>query len=177
MVFVSSYKVPDKEDTTKNSKRNQPCHMMDEKCQIQSIFLSIVISNEIDWLKVLLELTAQWKHREEQFGLVSLDTVNDFVFLLGVQHEMLLDHTTINQSLRIELLLKDWLYQPNLLGSSESLVLRPSCISELNVLILILQLDDQLLIFSRLIEDVITEVDKHNLRIFWILGVFESLPF
>ena len=84
------------------------------------------------------------------------------MLLLGVQHEMLEDHLTLNQCVHIELPLEDRLYQPTLLDSSEPLVLCPARISELNILILILQLDNQLLILSSFVQYVVTEINQHN---------------
>lgn len=98
------------------------------------------------------------------------------MLLLGVQHEMLEDHLTLNQCVHIELPLEDRLYQPTLLDSSEPLVLCPARISELNILILILQLDNQLLILSSFVQYVVTEINQHNQFALRILGMPEFLP-
>ena len=133
--------MPDKEDTTEYSQRHQPRHVVNKEGQIQGILLSVVISDEVDWLEVLLELTAHREHREEQLDLVPGNAIDDFVLLLRVEHEMLDDHTSFNQRVDIEFSFEYRLDQSGLLDSSEALELGASCIDEWYVLELVLQLD------------------------------------
>ena len=51
--------MPDEEDQTQNRQGGQPRHVVDEESQIERIFFSIVICTQVDWLKVVLEATAQ----------------------------------------------------------------------------------------------------------------------
>ena len=88
--------MPDKEDTAEYSQRHQPRHVVNKEGQIQGILLSVVISDEVDWLEVLLELTAHREHREEQLDFVPGNAIDDFVLLLRVEHEMLDDHTSLS---------------------------------------------------------------------------------
>lgn len=130
--------MPDEEDTAQYGQRHQPRHVVNEEGQIQSILLSVVISDEIDGLKVLLELTAHREHREEQLDFVPLNAIDDFVLLLRMEHEMLYDNTSFNERVNIEFFLEYRLDQPHLFDSSETLELHASCICEWNVLELVL---------------------------------------
>ena len=94
--------MPDKEDTTEYSQRDQPRHVVNKEGQIQGILLSVVIGDEVDRLKVLLELAAHREHREEQLDFVPGNAVDDFVLLLRVQHEMLVNNSSFNQCVNIE---------------------------------------------------------------------------
>ena len=133
--------MPYKEDTAEYGQRHQPRHVVNEEGQIQGILLSVVICDEVDRLKVLLELTAHREHREEQLDFVPLNAIDDFVLLLCVEHEMLNDYTSLNQRVYIEFSFEYRLDQPVLLDSSKALELCASCICEWNVLEFVLQLD------------------------------------
>ena len=90
---------------------------------------------------------------------------------------MLIDDSTLDERVDVELPLEDRLDQPVGLHTSESLVLGTTSIQEFNVLVLVLQLDQQLLFFSSLVKDIITKVDNYNHLVLRVLRMFECFPF
>ena len=75
---------------------------------------------------------------------------------------MLVDDLAVDQGLDVELLLEDGLDEAILLSAPEALELRSAGVAEGYALVLVLQLDLELLIFSFLVQDVIAEVDQNH---------------
>ena len=93
-----------------------------------------------------------------------------------MQHEVLIDDITVDQGLDVELLLEDGLDQSVLLSAPEALELGPAGVGEPDALVLVLQLDQQLLLLSLPVEDVVAEVDQNHKLGIRLLRVLERLP-
>ena len=135
---------------------------MHEESKVERVLLSVVVRYEVDGLEVVLEAAAEREHGKEQLSLVASERVDDFVLLLCVQHEVLVDDLAVDQGLDVELLLEDGLDEAILLSAPEALELRSAGVAEGYALVLVLQLDLELLIFSFLVQDVIAEVDQNH---------------
>ena len=135
---------------------------MHEESKVESVLLSVVVRYEVDRFEVVLEAAAEREHGKEQLSLVASERVDDFVLLLCVQHEVLVDDLAVDQGLDVELLLEDGLDEAILLSAPEALELRSAGVAEGYALVLVLQLDLKLLIFSFLVQDVIAEVDQNH---------------
>ena len=135
---------------------------MHEESKVERVLLSVVVRYEVDGLEVVLEAAAEREHGKEQLSLVASERVDDFVLLLCVQHEVLVDDLAVDQGLDVELLLEDGLDEAILLSAPEALELRSAGVAEGYALVLVLQLDLKLLIFSFLVQDVIAEVDQNH---------------
>ena len=142
---------------------------MHEESKVESVLLSVVVRYEVDRFEVVLEAAAEREHGKEQLSLVASERVDDFVLLLCVQHEVLVDDLAVDQGLDVELLLEDGLDEAILLSAPEALELRSAGVAEGYALVLVLQLDLELLIFSFLVQDVIAEVDQNHKLVLWLL--------
>ena len=142
---------------------------MHEESKVESVLLSVVVRYEVDGFEVVLEAAAEREHGKEQLSLVASERVDDFVLLLCVQHEVLVDDLAVDQGLDVELLLEDGLDEAILLSAPEALELRSAGVAEGYALVLVLQLDLELLIFSFLVQDVIAEVDQNHKLVLWLL--------
>ena len=142
---------------------------MHEESKVECVLLSVVVRYEVDRFEVVLEAAAEREHGKEQLSLVASERVDDFVLLLCVQHEVLVDDLAVDQGLDVELLLEDGLDEAILLSAPEALELRSAGVAEGYALVLVLQLDLKLLIFSFLVQDVIAEVDQNHKLVLWLL--------
>ena len=142
---------------------------MHEESKVESVLLSVVVRYEVDGFEVVLEAAAEREHGKEQLSLVASERVDDFVLLLCVQHEVLVDDLAVDQGLDVELLLEDGLDEAILLSAPEALELRSAGVAEGYALVLVLQLDLKFLIFSFLVQDVIAEVDQNHKLVLWLL--------
>ena len=154
--------MPYEQNHAQEGQRKQPGHVVHEESKVESVLLSVVVRYEVDGLEVVLEAAAERKHGKEQLSLVASERVDDFVLLLCVQHEVLVDDLAVDQGLDVELLLEDGLDEAILLSAPEALELRSAGVAEGYALVLVLQLDLKLLIFSFLVQDVIAEVDQNH---------------
>ena len=150
--------------------------MVQEESKVECILLSVIVCYEVDRLEVVLEAAAKREHREEKLCLVASERIDDFILLLSVQHEVLVDDLAVDQGLDIELLLEDGLDKAVLLSAPEALELGPAGVGEPDALVLVLQLDQQLLLLSLPVEDVVAEVDQNHKLGIGLLRVLERLP-
>ena len=150
--------------------------MVQEESKVECILLSVIVCYEVDRLEVVLEAAAKREHREEKLCLVASERIDDFILLLSVQHEVLVDDLAVDQGLDIELLLEDGLDKAVLLSAPEALELSLAGVAKSYALVLVLQLYLQFLALSLLVQDVVAEVDQNHQLVLWLLRVFECLP-
>ena len=88
-----------------------------------------------------------------------IETLHDLIFFARMRHEMLNDHTTVDECTHIELFLEFLLYEAVLLCRFESLVEAFTRIFEGQRLELVLQLDPQPLFLSLFVQNFVAEED------------------
>ena len=88
-----------------------------------------------------------------------VETLHDLIFFARMWHEMLDNHTTIDECPHIELFLEFLLYEAVLLCGFESLVEAFTRIFEGQRLELVLQLDPQPLFLSLFVQNFVAEED------------------
>ena len=82
--------------------------MMVHECQVKCIFLSKVISYQVDWLHMIQErVRKDCDHAPDQCLGLLVQTLYDLIFLTVVGDEVFIDHIIFNQCLYVELLLED----------------------------------------------------------------------
>ena len=88
-----------------------------------------------------------------------VETLHNFIFFARMRHEMLDDHTSIDECTHIELLFEFLLHEAVLFRRFESLVKATTRIFEGQRLELVLQLDPQPLLLSFSVQNFVAEED------------------
>ena len=148
---------------------------MEEEGQVHCILLSIVISDEIDGLEVISKGLSHRQHVPDKFQTMLLETFDDLHLLASVRHKVIVDDSTVNEGLNVELLFENKHHQGVLFGRSEPLVLGSASVAERQGLVFVLKLDLQSTLFSFLIQHAVLEEDEHDDLRIWELRVLEDL--
>ena len=94
--------------------------MVDQEREVERLFLSVVISNEHQWLNVLEEVS-HTEHASNDGASILLPALYNSLFLLSVQHKVRADHSCLREHFNVKFLLEDFLEESNFLGSVEPL--------------------------------------------------------
>ena len=174
LVSGAEHQVINEKYSTENGWYQLPPDMVQEKGQEHGILLTVVVCDEVDRLEVFHEGFAHGEHVPDQTQAVLLNTLNNFVLFARVWHKMVFNHTPIDQSFHVELLLENGANKSILFSRPESLVLGAPCIPEHQCLVPVLQLYPQLLPFSLFVEYLVVEKDEHDHFRFREEGVLED---
>lgn len=93
---------------------------MDQEREVQRLFLSVVVSNEHQWLNILEEVS-HTEHASDDGASILLPALYDSLLLLSVQHKVRADHSCLRQYFNVELFFENFLEESHFLGSVESL--------------------------------------------------------
>lgn len=152
----------DEQNCAQDCWYDKPSYVMEEESDIHGVFLSIIVSNQINWLNVIAEATSQRQHVNDKLRIELLQTVYDLILFACMRHEVIKDDTCIDQSLYVELFLKDLVNQPVFLIGLEALELRPARCLKGQCLVLVLDLDQQPLLLGFFVQNRVVKEDKDN---------------